>query len=234
MTRHPPRSLLRWIAGAAWTVLLGGYLWTVAATGSTPIDVLSEIVGFLVDHPLGPVLYVVVCMVRPLFVFSSSVLTIGAGHLYGPTLGMLVVTVGQNAGAILAYALAAALGAQLAGRALAHPRLRDAADRLRRNAFATVLTLRLVFTPYDAVNYAAGALRLPPRAFLTATLLGSLPGALTFLLFGAAIGDLSALADGRWPSIDPWTLAASAALFAITLTVSRVMRQRSPLPSATP
>jgi len=232
--RRSPRTLLRWIAGAAWATLLGGYLWTVAATGRTPIDVLGEIVAFLVDHPMGPLLYVLACAVRPLFVFSSSVLTIGAGHLYGPTLGLLVVTVGQNAGAALAYALAVAFGAELAGRALAHPRLRGVAGRLRRNAFATVLTLRLVFTPYDAVNYAAGAMRLPLRAFVTATLLGSLPGALTFLLFGASIGDLSVLADGRWPSVDPWTLAASAVLFAVTLTVSRALRQRSSLPGATP
>jgi uncharacterized membrane protein YdjX (TVP38/TMEM64 family) len=232
--RRPPRAVLRWIAGAAWAALLGGYLWTVAATGRTPIDVLRELVGFLVDHPLGPVLYVMACAVRPLFVFSSSVLTIGAGHLYGPSLGLLVVTVGQNAGALLAYGLAVAFGAALAGRALAHPRLRGVAGRLRRNAFATVLTLRLVFTPYDAVNYAAGALRLPLRAFVTATVLGSLPGALTFLLFGASIGDLSVLADGRWPSIDPWTLAASAALFAGTLTVSRALRRRSAAPGATP
>ena len=234
MIRRSPRNVLRWITGSGWAALLGGYLWTVAASGRTPIDVLQEIVGFLVDHPLGPVLYVLVCTVRPLFVFSSSVLTIGAGHLYGPTLGMLVVTVGQNAGALLAYGLAVAFGAQLAGRALAHPRLRGVAGRLRRNAFATVLTLRLVFTPYDAVNYAAGALRLPLRAFVTATVLGSLPGALTFLLFGASIGDLSVLGDGRWPSIDPWTLAASAALFAGTLAVSRAIRRRSPAPGATP
>ncbi|MFO8149149.1 MAG: hypothetical protein R6T93_02540, partial [Trueperaceae bacterium] len=94
MIRRTPRAVLRWIAGAAWAALLGGYLWTVAASGRTPIDVLGEIVAFLVDHPLGPVLYVMVCAARPLFVFSSSVLTIGAGHLYGPTLGLLVVTVG--------------------------------------------------------------------------------------------------------------------------------------------
>jgi uncharacterized membrane protein YdjX (TVP38/TMEM64 family) len=232
VTRPPPRDALRWTAGAAWAALLGGYLWAVAATGRTPIDVLGVLVAFLGEHPMGPLIYALACVARPLFVFSSSVLTIGAGHLYGPALGWLVVTAGHLAGAALAYGLAVAFGAELAGRALAHPRLSDAAGRLRRNAFATVLTLRLVFTPYDAVNYAAGALRLPLRAFLTATLLGSLPGALTFLLFGASIGDLSVLADGRWPSVDPWTLAASAALLAVTLTVSRAVRQHAPLPRA--
>jgi len=232
VSRRSPHFLLRLVAGAAWAALLGGYLWTVAATGRAPLDVLGELVLFLVDHPLGPLLYALACAVRPLFVFSSSVLTIGAGHLYGPALGLLVVTVGHNAGAALAYGLGAAFGAELAGRALAHPRLRGAAGRLRRNAFAAVLTLRLVFTPYDAVNYAAGALRLPPPAFVAATLLGSLPGALTFLLFGASIGDLSVLADGRWPSVDPWTLAASAALLAVTLSVSRAIQRRPTAPGA--
>lgn len=234
MIPRTPRAALRWTAGAAWAALLGGYLWAVVTTGRTPIDVLRELVAFLVDHPLGPVLYALACAVRPLFVFSSSVLTIGAGYLYGPALGLLVATVGHNAGAALAYGLAVAFGADLAGRALAHPRLRGIAGRLRRNAFAAVLTLRLVLTPYDAVNYLAGALRLPPRAFLAATLLGSLPGALAFLLFGASIGDLSVLADGRWPSVDPWTLAASAALFAVTLAVSRAIRRRPAAPGTTP
>ncbi len=232
MSQRSPRTPLRWIAGAGWAALLGGYLWTVATTGRTPIDVLGEVVAFLVDHPVGPLLYALACAVRPLFVFSSSVLTVGAGHLYGPAQGWLVVTAGHLAGAALAYALAVAFGAELAGRALAHPRLRGVGGRLRRNAFAAVLTLRLAFVPYDAVNYAAGALRLPLRAFLAATLLGSLPGAFTFLLFGASIGDLSVLAEGRWPSVDPWTLAASAALLAGTLTVSWAVRRRSPLPGA--
>ncbi len=234
MSRPAPRTVLRWIAGGAWAALLGSYLWVVVTTGRTPIDVLGEIARFLVDHPLGPVLYVLLCAVRPLFVFSSSVLSIGAGHLYGPGLGFVVVTVGQNSGAVLAYGLAVAFGADVAGRALAHPRLRGVAGRLRRNAFETVLTLRFVFTPYDAVNYAAGALRLPLRAFVAATALGSLTGSLTFLLFGASIGDLSVLAEGQWPSLNPTALAASAALLATSLAISRVVRRRSAALEAAP
>jgi len=83
VTPNPPRHVMRWIAGAGWAALLGAYLWAIAATGRTPIDVLGEIVGFLVDHPLGPVLYVMAGAVRPLFVFSSSMLTIGALTLAG-------------------------------------------------------------------------------------------------------------------------------------------------------
>ncbi len=89
-----------------------------------------------------------------------------------------------------------------------------------------MLTLRFLFAPYDAVNYLAGALRLRPTPFVLATALGSVPGSFTFLLFGASIGDLSALADGRLPSLDGRALAASAVLFVVSLIASRALRRR--------
>ena len=226
MTGSPRGALRRW-AGVAWASVLVGYLVVTVRSGSTPLDVLAEIVRFLVEHPAGPLMYALLCVVRPLFLFSSSVLTIGAGHLYGPVLGLVVVTIGQNAGALLAYGLGAWFGADLAGRALANPRWRGVASRLRRHTFETVLTLRLLFTPYDAVNYTAGALRLRRREFVAGNVLGSIAGSLTFLLFGASIGDLSVLADGHWPTLDPSTLAASATLLGVSLLVSRAVRRRA-------
>ena len=222
---RPSARALRWVAAAAWAALLAAYAATVLATGRTPIDVLAALVTFLVEHPVGPALFALAYVVRPLVAFSAAVLTIGAGHLYGPAWGLLVVVLGANGGALLAYGLARWLGAGIAGVALGHPRLRGVTTRLRTRTFETVLTLRFVFAPYDAVNYLAGALRLRPGPFLLATAVGSLPGTLTFLLFGASIGDLSALADGRWPTLDPWTLAASAALFVATLGVARALRR---------
>jgi uncharacterized membrane protein YdjX (TVP38/TMEM64 family) len=220
-------TALRGIAIAGWALLLGGYAWVVVSTGRTPLDVLGELVAFLADHPWGPALFVLVYVARPLVVFSATVLTVGAGYLYGPALGLLVVTVGANGGALLAYGLGRWLGAGLAGHALAHPRLVGVAGRLRARTFETVLTLRFLFAPYDAVNYLGGALRLRPAPFLLATLLGSLPGSLTFLLFGASVGDLGALAEGQWPTLNPWTLAASAALLVASLAASRALRLRA-------
>jgi uncharacterized membrane protein YdjX (TVP38/TMEM64 family) len=229
--RAPAATALRGIAIAGWALLLGGYAWVVVSTGRTPLDVLGELVAFLAEHPWGPALFVLAYVARPLVVFSATVLTVGAGYLYGPTLGLLVVTVGANGGALLAYGLGRWLGAGLAGHALAHPRLVGVAGRLRARTFETVLTLRFLFAPYDAVNYLGGALRLRPAPFLLATLLGSLPGSLTFLLFGASVGDLGALAEGQWPSLNPWTLAASAALLVASLAASRALRRRADLRS---
>jgi uncharacterized membrane protein YdjX (TVP38/TMEM64 family) len=210
----------------AWAALLVAYGAAVATTGLGPIGVLRALVGIVADHPAGPLVFVLAYVLRPLFVFSATVLTIGAGHLYGPWLGFLVVLVGANGGALLAYGLARWLGGPWATRALDGGRWGALAARLRERTFETVLTLRFLFAPYDAVNYLAGALRLRPVPFVLATALGSIPGSFTFLLFGASIGDLSVLADGRLPALDGRALVVSAALFVASLLASRALRRR--------
>jgi uncharacterized membrane protein YdjX (TVP38/TMEM64 family) len=210
----------------AWGALLVAYLVAMRATGLGPLGALQALVALLADHPAGPLAFALAYVLRPLLLFSATVLTVGAGHLYGPWLGFVVVLVGANGGALLAYGLARWLSGPWATRLLASPRGGGLATRLRDRTFETVLTLRFLFAPYDAVNYLAGALRLRPVPFVLATALGSVPGSLTFLLFGASIGDLSALADGRLPSLDARALAASATLFVASLLASRALRRR--------
>jgi uncharacterized membrane protein YdjX (TVP38/TMEM64 family) len=217
---------LRRVGLLAWGLAVAAYALTVVRTGSTPLDVLVVVVGFLRDNPLGALAFVGVYALRPLLLFPATLLTVGAGILYGPLAGVALVVLAANASAVVAFALGRAYGAELAGAALQHPRLRGVSQRLRANAFEAVLTLRFVFTPYDAVNYLSGALRLPLRAFVVATAIGSLPGTLVFVLFGAGLGDVAALEAGRLPTPDVPLLAASAALFVTSLLLARIWRAR--------
>jgi len=83
--------------------------------------------------------------------------------------------------------------------------------------------MRLIFLPYDFVNYLAGFLRIDLRAFLFATILGSIPGTIAFVLFGASIeGEF----DGTLPEFDSRVLIASAVIFVISLGISRYMKRR--------
>jgi uncharacterized membrane protein YdjX (TVP38/TMEM64 family) len=223
---------LRWIGLVAWGVAVAAYVVAVVRTGSSPLDVLVAVVTFLRDHPLGALAFVAAYALRPLLLFSATLLTVGAGILYGPLAGTALVVLAANTSAVVAYGLGRAYGAEIAGAALDHPRVRGVSQRLRANAFEAVLTLRFVFTPYDAVNYLAGAMRLPLRPFIVATAIGSLPGTLVFVFFGAGLGDVSALEAGRLPSPDLPLLAVSAALFVTSLLLARVWRAREARRSA--
>jgi len=226
VTRGKPRTLRR-LALLLWAVGLASFAVTAAATGRTPLDLLIALGAFLDQHPLGAAAYLAAYAVRPLTAFSATLLTVAGGVLYGPLAGVTLVIVGANASALVAYGLGRGLGAELAGAALAHPRLAGVTGRLRASTFETVLTLRFLFVPYDAVNYLAGALRLQPLPFVVATAIGSLPGTIVFVLFGAGLGDLSALGTGRLPTPDPTLLATSGALFATSLLAARLWRRRA-------
>jgi uncharacterized membrane protein YdjX (TVP38/TMEM64 family) len=217
---------MRVVALVAWGIALLAYAIVVARTGATPLEAVRALLAFLQDHPLGVPAFVLVYVLRPLLLFPASLLTVGAGVLYGPALGVAVVVVGANGGALLAYGLARVLGAEIAGPALEHPLLRGTAGRLRANAFEAVLTLRLLFAPYDAVNYLAGALRLAVAPFLLATAVGSLPGTLVFVLFGAGLGGVAAFDGSELPAVDARLLLASAALLVVSLALARAWRAR--------
>ncbi|MDZ7801458.1 MAG: VTT domain-containing protein [Trueperaceae bacterium] len=199
----------------------------MATTDHGPVDLLIATGAFLGQHPLGPIAYLGAYALRPLLLVSATLLTVSAGILYGPVLGTLLAIVAANLSAWVAYTLARVLGAELAEPALAHPRLAGVTGRLRTHTFETVLTLRFLFVPYDAVNYLAGATRLRPLPFAAATAVGSLPATAMFVLFGAGLGDLSALGSGRLPAADPRLLAVSAALFVVSLAVARGLRRRA-------
>ncbi len=92
---------------------------------------------------------------------------------------------------------------------------------MRANSFETVFIMRLIFLPYDLVNYLAGLLRINFISFITATALGALAGTISFALFGASTG----LSEGT-PSFDWRVLAASVAIFVLSLFISRLVKRR--------
>lgn len=220
------QRLVRRTALAFWAVALTGYLIALGTGGLGPLDLITATIAFVADHPLGPLIYLLAYAVRPLALLSAALLTVAAGLLYGPLLGTVLAVVAANLSALVAYGLGRALGSEL-GAATPGPAWQERwVGRMRSRTFETVLTLRFLFLPYDAVTYLAGALRLALAPFLIATAIGSLPGTVTFVLFGAGLGDLSELAAGRLPSLDPRLLGVSAGLFLASLAAARWLRRR--------
>ena len=176
--------------------------------------------------------YIGVYLVRPLVLFPASVLTVMGGVLFGLWLGVAVVVVAANMSALVAYGV---------GRLLASVPDATATDgasgddddlsfvarwggRLREHSFETVFVMRLLFLPYDLVNYVCGVLRVTWTSFLLATALGSLPGTVSFVLLGASLERVDEGFDG----INPWAIYASVAIFVVSLVISRLLRKRQP------
>jgi uncharacterized membrane protein YdjX (TVP38/TMEM64 family) len=100
--------------------------------------------------------------------------------------------------------------------------------RLRAQEFETVLLLRLLGIPFDVVNVGCGILHINPKRFLLATIIGSLPATVAFVLLGASLDRV----DQGFGGIDKGTLVLSVALIAGSIGISQIVKRRSKVRTA--
>lgn len=209
-----------------WLTVIAGWTWYLSASGQHPVDWLQGLVDAASGAWWAIPAFVLAYLARPLLLFPATLLTIAAGILFGPAVGIPVALVAATASAFVAFQI----GKTFSPTAV---RERDGvtvidrwSDRMRNESFLTVMLMRLAFLPYDLVNYSAGFLRINTGAFVAATALGSLPGTISFVLAGASLQRLDAGLDG----FDPKVFAASVTIFAVSIGISKVV-QRQAVPS---
>ena len=213
----------RWqkaLALSFWLLLLVAYGAVTYHYGWTPRETLERILEFLTSSAWGPLLFIILYTIRPLFLFSAALLSIGAGAVFGAFWGLIYSVIGANLGASLAYLIGRFFGTNVVQPESSDSKWGRYVQGMQSNSFETVFFLRLMFVPYDLVNYSAGFLKIRFWPFFLATLLGSMPGAISFVLFGASSG----LSKGT-PSFDPKVFLASLAIFLVSVVISRKLKK---------
>jgi uncharacterized membrane protein YdjX (TVP38/TMEM64 family) len=206
-----------------WLALFGAYWRYTSVHELTPLQTVQQLVEFMAVSTAGLVIYVLLYMLRPVVFFPATLLTLAAGYLYGPIVGVLIVVVASNLSSMVAYFIGRFFGAGLIAQSSDQGVLARYTERLRRDSFETVLVLRFLFLPYDLVSYVCGFLRIDWRGFILATALGSIPGTISFILFGASIeGGFT----GELPSLNPWSLAVAVLMFVVSIGLSRWFKTR--------
>ena len=224
MKNHPPpRDKSKIIALVAWALLLIGYWWYTSANGLTPMQTMQALVNFVSESPYGFPLYVLVYMIRPIFLFPATLVTMTATYLYGPVQGIAYALVASNLSSMIAYFIGKFFGGGFLQNINEKNIVGKYAARLRKDGFQTTLILRFLFLPYDLVSYFSGFLHIDLGWFMLATVLGSIPGTISFGMLGASIqGDFAA----QSVKLDPLSLVVSAAMFAVSIGLYRVVRKR--------
>jgi uncharacterized membrane protein YdjX (TVP38/TMEM64 family) len=217
MNRH------KYIGIGLWVIVLSAYFAYSYLNNVTPLQTVRQLIELMSGSVWGPLIYMLLYLLRPLLFFSATLLTVAAGYLFGPVLGVLYTIVASNASSMVAYGLGRYLGAGLLHEAGGAALISQYSERMRRNSFEAVLTMRFLFLPYDLVSYLSGFLKINWRGFLTATVLGSIPGTISFVLFGAGIqGNFGE----QLPTLDVRTLALGGLMFITSLAFARYLRRR--------
>ena len=139
----------------------------------------------------GPLIYVTAYTFRSLVFFPASILTITAGILFGPWRGILLTMIGENISANISFVVGRYFTADLLKYLISKkhfvPRL---TCKIQDNGFLTVLIMRLTFLPFDLVGYSSGMCNIKQKDFAMATVIGTIPGLLTFVFLGGSFLDL--------------------------------------------
>jgi uncharacterized membrane protein YdjX (TVP38/TMEM64 family) len=185
-----------------------------------------------------PVLFAGLYALATLTPLPKTLLTLGAGALFGVTVGLPVVLVGATAGALAAFALTRTLGRGIdwPGAPARSPLLRRSLGRYRVHTdqlhrllddkgLLTVTALRLVpIVPFTALNYAAGFTRVRIWNFTAGTILGMVPATAAYVTLGAFHAR-----PGTWPV---WLSLAGLLLLSVAgVVVRRSHRTRERAPS---
>ncbi len=205
-----------------WVLIIVGYQWYAKSNGLTSLEVAQQMLSFLSNGLWGALIYIGLYALRPLILFPSTILTLAGGFVFGPFLGVLYTVVAANISATIAFYVGRYFGEGLLKDDGSDGVIQRYARRMRENSFETVMTMRFIFLPYDFVSYLAGFLRIRYWSFILATALGSIPGTIAFVGFGASIESF----DGALPKLNPVTLGFSVAIFIVSIVLSRVFKKR--------
>jgi uncharacterized membrane protein YdjX (TVP38/TMEM64 family) len=146
----------------------------------------------------GVATFAVAYVVFTVFLLPGSILTLGAGFLYGPLWGTLLVSPVSVAGATLAFLLSRGWARHWAKRRFVQsPRLAAVDRAIAERGWLTVFLLRLspVF-PFSLLNYALGLTEVRLSSYVGASFLGMLPGTLLYVYLGSLVRNVAQLNEG--------------------------------------
>jgi len=210
---------LKRVLAILWLLLLAAVLLWWWRSPLALVEVPSLLHLWLGDFGLlrAALIYVLLYALRPLVLFPSTLLTVASGLIFGPWLGILFTIAGENVSANVAFLLARWFG-RGAVAAHEHGVVRRWEEMLCRNGVVTVMVLRLIYLPFDPVNFGCGLTGMRQRDYAIGTFFGILPGIVTFVLLGGAA---AAGVDNRLT-----VLGLSLFFFLLGLAVARWLRRR--------
>jgi uncharacterized membrane protein YdjX (TVP38/TMEM64 family) len=179
---------------------------------------------------VGVVWFVVLYTLTCVIFLPGSVLSVGAGAVYGFWFSTALVTISSTVGAVVNFLTSRYLARSWMQRNLGHSaRFRALEKAVSTEGWRMILISRMSpIVPHSLVSYAAGLIRISFWRFTLASFVGFLPQSAAYTYVGAMVGKALQTSAGAAPH-DPvlWTFycLGLVATLAVTVLTTRIARR---------
>lgn len=192
-------------AGAAW-IKLAGFAGIAAAvilaltrSGLTLSDFTHEkIRNYILGYGAwAPLIFILLYALRSVaLVIPAGILSLAGGLAFGKGFGFILIMIGSEAGACLAFMVFRIFGRPWVERVpwFRTGKIHELDAGAKAHGFRVILALRLMMVlPFDPINIAAGLSGIRFRDFALASFIGLIPASLIESVLGASFGDFHSL-----------------------------------------
>lgn len=179
---------------------------------------------------VGGITFIGIYIMATVAFLPGSILTLGAGVVFGVVLGSIYVFIGATIGAIAAFLVGRYFARGWIGKKIEGNQKFHAIDKaVAHEGFKIVLLTRLspIF-PFNLLNYAFGVTGVSLQDYALASI-GMFPGTVMYVYIGSLAGDLARIGGENQPT-DPtiqWIIriVGFIATVAVTFYVTRIARK---------
>jgi uncharacterized membrane protein YdjX (TVP38/TMEM64 family) len=179
---------------------------------------------------IGAIAFIGIYIVATVAFLPGSILTLGAGVVFGVWLGALYVFIGATLGATAAFLVGRYLARNWVTKKIAGNDKFNAIDRAvgKEGLKIVILTRLSPIFPFNLLNYAFGLTGVSLQDYVIGSL-GMIPGTLMYVYIGSLAGNLALIGTAAQPTNPTlqWTIriVGFIATVAVTVYVTRIAKQ---------
>ena len=179
--------------------------------------------------PIAPIVFILAYIVITVAFLPASIVTLGAGFVFGVVQGSILVFIGAMLGATAAFLIGRFVARDWIAKKVAGNDFFNALDNaIAKEGLKLIFLIRLSPAfPFNLLNYALGLTKVSLPSYVLGTT-GIIPGTIMYVYLGSLVSDLATLGTGDAPSnpIIDWTIKILifVTVVAISLYIAKIAR----------
>ncbi len=201
------------------------------AQGFAPQQTLVNVLDWIENlGVIAPIVFILLYIVITVAFLPASVVTLGAGVVFGVVKGSIFVFIGAMLGATAAFLVGRYVARDWISKKIAgNDRFQAIDEAIGREGRKIIFLIRLSPAfPFNLLNYALGLTKVSLKDYVLGTT-GIIPGTIMYVYLGSLAGSLATLGSGESPSNPTITWAIRIigfiATVAVTVYVTKVARK---------